>query len=158
VGARSRRHAHGTRSDLIMRILAMLRSLWRTLVRRGRAEESLDDELRAYVELLAAERERAGMTPAEARRRALMETGGVEQVKEATREAWIGQRVATFDHLHRVPAGQQILQSQFEGVSAGDARGAVVAVAVVGAAMLAASWLPARRAARLDPADVLRCD
>jgi putative ABC transport system permease protein len=79
-----------------MRIHAMLRSLWRTLVMRGRAEELLDDELRAYVELLAAEHERAGMTPAEARRRALIETGGVEQVKEATREAWTGQRVATF--------------------------------------------------------------
>jgi putative ABC transport system permease protein len=79
-----------------MRILAMLRSLWRTLVMRGREEESLDDELRAYVELLTAEHDRAGMAPDEARRRALIETGGVEQVKEATREAWTGQRVATF--------------------------------------------------------------
>lgn len=78
-----------------MRILAILRSLWLTLARRGLVEQSLDDELRAYVELLAAEHERAGVAPDEARRRALIETGGVEQVKEATREAWAGWRVAT---------------------------------------------------------------
>ena len=67
-----------------MRALAILRSLWLTLVRRERLEQSLDEELRAYVDLLAAEYEAAGMDPAQARRRALIETGGIEQV-EATR-------------------------------------------------------------------------
>lgn len=78
-----------------MRALAILRSLWLTLVRRERLEQSLDEELRAYVDLLAAEYEAAGMDPAQARRRALIETGGIEQVKEATRDAWIGHGVAT---------------------------------------------------------------
>ncbi|HEX7117847.1 MAG TPA: ADOP family duplicated permease [Longimicrobiales bacterium] len=79
-----------------MRVVAMLRSLWLTLVRRERVERSLDEELRAYVDLLAAEYEGAGMDPAQARRRALIETGGIEQVKEATRDAWAGRGIATF--------------------------------------------------------------
>lgn len=73
-----------------MRILVLLRSLWRTVARRDRLETALDDELRAYVDFLTAEYERAGMLPALARRAALIETGGIEQVKEATRGAWIG--------------------------------------------------------------------
>jgi predicted permease len=65
------------------------------LTRRERAERSLDDEVRAYVDLLAAEYERAGMAPPQARRRALVEIGGIEQVKEATRDAWVGEGIAT---------------------------------------------------------------
>ncbi|HEX7051197.1 MAG TPA: ADOP family duplicated permease [Longimicrobiales bacterium] len=79
-----------------MRILATVRGLWLTLLRRGRAERSLDDEVRAYVDLLAAEYEEAGMAPGLARRRALIETGGIEQVKEATRDAWVGRGIFTF--------------------------------------------------------------
>lgn len=79
-----------------MRILAFFRSLWLGLTRRERAQHSLDDEVRAYVDLLAAEYERAGMAPGDARRRALVETGGIEQVKEATRDAWAGEGMATF--------------------------------------------------------------
>ncbi|HEY9428522.1 MAG TPA: ABC transporter permease [Gemmatimonadaceae bacterium] len=78
-----------------MRILAFLRSLWIGLAQRRRAERSLDDEVRAWVDLLAAEYERAGMAPSEARRRALVETGGIEQVKEATRDARVGEGIAT---------------------------------------------------------------
>ncbi len=76
-----------------MGILSLLRSLWRNLVHRDRAERALDDELRAYVDLLAAEYERVGLSTAQARRAALIATGGVEQVKEATRDAWTGAKL-----------------------------------------------------------------
>lgn len=84
-----------------MRILSFFRSLWLKLARRRRAERALDDEIRAYVDLLAAEYERVGMTPGDARRRVLVETGGVEQVKEATRAAWVGEGIATFARERR---------------------------------------------------------
>ena len=51
----------------------------------GRISE-LDDELRAYVESVTAEKIKQGMTPDAARRAALLETGGVEQVKEEVRD------------------------------------------------------------------------
>ena len=78
-----------------MPILARLRSLWRNLVGRGEAEQALDEELRAYVELLAEEHECEGMTPEQAYRTARIEMGGVQQVKESTREAWAGNAVET---------------------------------------------------------------
>jgi predicted permease len=79
-----------------MRILAFLRSLWLSLARRKRADRALENEVRAYVDLLAAEYERAGMEPAAARRRAMVESRGIEQVKEATRDAWVGDGMLTF--------------------------------------------------------------
>ena len=67
-------------------MLSRLRTLWWNLARR----RDVDEELRAYVDLLAAEHERRGLSPAAARRAALVESGGVEQVKESTRDAWLG--------------------------------------------------------------------
>jgi predicted permease len=81
--------------DLLSRIISLPSSLWSKLARRKRMEQSLDDELRAYVDALAAEYERKGVTPAEARRAALIDTGGIEQVKEATRDAWAGDTIAS---------------------------------------------------------------
>jgi predicted permease len=78
-----------------MRVLSLWRACWQNLVRRPRVEQLLDDELQAYVDLLAAEHERAGMTPAQARRAALVDTGGVAQVKEEARDAWVGTAFAT---------------------------------------------------------------
>jgi ABC-type lipoprotein release transport system permease subunit len=52
----------------------------------------------------------------------------------------------------------KMLQSQFDGVSVGDARGAAVAVGVVCVAMVAACWVPARRAGGMNPGEALRCD
>jgi hypothetical protein len=49
---------------------------------KSRAEAELDDELRAYVEMVTDEKVAAGVSPAEARRSTLAEFGG-EQVKEA---------------------------------------------------------------------------
>jgi predicted permease len=77
------------------RLFAHLRSLWWKVFRRERLEAELENELSAYVDLLAFEYERNGMTPAEARRAALVATGGVEQVKERTRDAWTGNVLAT---------------------------------------------------------------
>src|SRR5437588_210140 len=77
-----------------MRFLSWLRSLWANLFHRHDAEESLDDELRAYVDLLADEYVQRGFAPDEARRAALLDTGGVSQIKETTRDAWAGDALA----------------------------------------------------------------
>jgi predicted permease len=81
--------------DLWSRISSLPVTLWSRLVRRGRVEQSLDEELRAYVDALAAEYQRKGMGSSDARRAALIETGGIEQVKEATRDAWAGDTIAS---------------------------------------------------------------
>jgi predicted permease len=52
----------------------------------------------------------------------------------------------------------RVLRSQFAAVHAFDSVAGIVAVTVLGLAMLAACYLPARRAARLAPAHVLRSD
>ena len=62
-------------------------SLWlRALLRRRRVESELDRELRLHLELETEENVRRGMAPDEARRRALVAFGGVEQTKEAVRD------------------------------------------------------------------------
>lgn len=76
-------------------LVARVRSLWSNLVRRREVEQALDDELAAYIDLVAAEYERAGMSPAQARRQALVDVGGIEQVKEAVRDASVGDALAT---------------------------------------------------------------
>jgi len=70
--------------------LSRLISLWRNLFHRTHVERDLDDELRAYVDLLSEEKVRAGMSLADAHRAATMEAGGVEQIKEEVREVRAG--------------------------------------------------------------------
>jgi hypothetical protein len=57
-----------------------------TLFRRSRVENGLDQEIRFHLEQQTAKNIRAGMSPAQARRAALLRFGGVEQIKEATRD------------------------------------------------------------------------
>jgi putative ABC transport system permease protein len=66
-------------------ILARLASWWRNLTHRDRVERDLDDDVASYLDLLAEEKMRAGMSPEAARRAARLELGGVEQVKEQVR-------------------------------------------------------------------------
>jgi predicted permease len=54
--------------------------------RRERIEEDLSEELRLHVELQTGANLRSGMAPDEARRQALMELGGLDQVKERYRD------------------------------------------------------------------------
>ena len=70
-------------------------SWWMRLLRKARAEKQLDSELRFHVEQQIADYIAAGMAPGEARRRARMEFGGMDQVKEEVHEAERGHFLAT---------------------------------------------------------------
>jgi hypothetical protein len=61
-----------------------LRAAAANLLRGERRDRDLDDEVRAYVELLVDEQVARGVPPAEARRSALVKVGGVEQVKNGS--------------------------------------------------------------------------
>jgi predicted permease len=73
-----------------MAILSWLSNLCRNLVRRRQIDRDIDDELRGSYALLVDEKIRAGLSPAEARRAAAIEFGGVEQVKDEVRHARTG--------------------------------------------------------------------
>ena len=60
----------------------------RALIRRNSMEAELDEELRAHVEQQAEKYVQAGMSPEAAARRARLEFGGIEQVKEECRDSW----------------------------------------------------------------------
>jgi putative ABC transport system permease protein len=70
----------------------------RTLGRRRELEDRLDDEIRFHVEQQTEKNRRAGMTSDEARRQALIRFGGVEQVRERTRDEF---RAAPIENLAR---------------------------------------------------------
>ena len=65
------------------------RELWRrtvNLVRRARLERGLTEEIEFHLQRQIEKNLRAGLTPDEARRQALVRFGGVEQAKEQTRD------------------------------------------------------------------------
>ncbi len=64
--------------------------LWRNLTRKEHVNQDMDAELRSYIELTKEEKIRAGVDPQRAQREALMELGGVEQVKEGIRDVRAG--------------------------------------------------------------------
>jgi macrolide transport system ATP-binding/permease protein len=65
-------------------------SLFRNLLRRNIVEQALHDELSSSVELLTEEKMKEGLSHREARRQALIELGGIEQVKEEVRAIRFG--------------------------------------------------------------------
>jgi predicted permease len=77
-----------------MTLLSRLASVWRNFVRHRRVEHDLDEELRAALDLLAAEKTRAGMSPADARRAAAIELR-IESVKQQVRDVRAGSLVDT---------------------------------------------------------------
>jgi pilus assembly protein TadC len=74
----------------------MLRAFFRTIFRKKRVEQELDDEVRSYLELTAAENVRRGMSPEEAVQKARRDLDGLEQVKESVRDVRVG---ASFEVL-----------------------------------------------------------
>src|SRR5215211_6858194 len=63
-------------------------------LRPRNSESEFDHELNAHLAMAVEEKSRRGMSPEQARRTALLELGGLAQVREAAREArglpWLG--------------------------------------------------------------------
>ncbi len=72
-----------------------LRPLFRHLLRRPQQEQSLDEELRAYVDELTDRYRHRGLSAEAARRQALLDIGGLDQLKEQVRDTWLGQSLET---------------------------------------------------------------
>ena len=70
----------------------------RSLLRRQQIEAGLEEEIRFHVEQQADKNRRAGMSPDEAQRQALLKFGGVQQVREQTRDEF---RAARLENLAR---------------------------------------------------------
>lgn len=87
-----------------MMLLHRLAAIVRWIARRDRAERDLDDELRAFAEMAAADALREGASPGEARRQAALQLGGVEQAKE---------RVRTYRHGGVTPTSRLVTPSSF---------------------------------------------
>ena len=68
-----------------MKFLHRLQSIVQWITHRSDAEMRMDDELRSFVDMSAAEKIADGVSPDEARRLALLELGGIEQIKEQVR-------------------------------------------------------------------------
>ena len=69
--------------------MSWIRESWhrfRSLIGRDAIESGLDEEIRFHVDQQAEKNIGKGMTPAEARRQALVRFGGLERVKEYTRD------------------------------------------------------------------------
>ncbi|MBA2623449.1 MAG: ABC transporter permease [Chthoniobacterales bacterium] len=73
-----------------MPLLSRVLSLVRNVSRKGEVERELSEEVRSYVDLLTRAKMKDGLAEADARRAALIELGGAEQVKEQVREVRMG--------------------------------------------------------------------
>ena len=78
-----------------MPLTPRLTSLWRNLFHKDRVDQEFTEEIQGYLDMLTETKIRQGLTPREARRNALLELGGVEQVHEKVREIRMGQLIET---------------------------------------------------------------
>jgi putative ABC transport system permease protein len=74
-------------TDIVANLASDVRYRLRAIFRRAEVERELDDELRFHLEREAATLERRGVPSDEAARRARVMFGGVDRVKEETRDA-----------------------------------------------------------------------
>src|SRR5260370_24605735 len=61
---------------------------WKSVFRKRALDAQFDSELRFHIEKLVNDYIAAGMAPAEARRHAVLEFGGREQIKEELRDVY----------------------------------------------------------------------
>ena len=79
-----------------MRAFAWMRSFFRTLFGSSSLDEDVDDEVRFAHAELAARHEQRGMTPDQAQRAAVLEVGGLDQIRERSRQMRVGAVVERF--------------------------------------------------------------
>lgn len=70
-----------------MSLIYRWRGRLRVLFRKAAVDREMDDEMRFHLEMEVQEGIRAGLTPAEARRRAVLAFGGMQRFREEGREA-----------------------------------------------------------------------
>lgn len=73
-----------------MKLFSKSGSLLRNTVHKEQVDRDLTDEVSSYVELLTEKKMKDGMSSEQARRAAMVEVGGVEQVKEEVRAGRVG--------------------------------------------------------------------
>src|SRR4051812_33353618 len=81
---------------MIAELTSRVRSLWRGVVRTRQVDADLNEEFRLHMELRAADLVRAGMSPADAARKARAEFGNTEYYLEKARTA---RGLAWFDEM-----------------------------------------------------------
>jgi putative ABC transport system permease protein len=93
-------------------MVSRLQSFIRNLTRRRKIERDLAAEVSSYVDLSTQKKVKQGLNESEARREALIELGGAEQVKELVRDVRVGHFLETriqdvryaFRTLRKAPA------------------------------------------------------
>ncbi len=78
-----------------MPLIPRLNSLCRNLFHKERVDQEFTEELASYLDMLTETKINQGLTPQEARRDALIELEGVDQVQEKVREIRMGQFIET---------------------------------------------------------------
>src|SRR5438477_12828441 len=73
-----------------MKLFSKGENLFLNTMRKGEVDRDLTEEIRSYLELLTEKKIKQGMNEDEARRDAMLEIGGVEQVKEEVRAGRTG--------------------------------------------------------------------
>jgi putative ABC transport system permease protein len=76
-------------------LIPRLTNLWRNLFHKERVDQEFSEEIQAYLDMLTEAKLKQGLSPQEARRNALIELGGVEQVEERVREIRMGRFIET---------------------------------------------------------------